>query len=98
MRLDVVVEEQSEERSVLNGICDGYDVGEMEGVLSEFSNVFSEVPGCTDRVVMSIDTRECEPIRQTPYSVPLGIRDKVREELLNLERCGIIERCDSCWV
>ncbi len=66
-------------------------------VLGEFEDVFSEVPGSTERVIMSIDTGVSEPIRQAPYSVPLGIREKVREELLNLEHCGIIERCDSCW-
>ncbi len=96
-RLDVVAEEQGEERSVLKGICDGYNENEMEGVLSEFEDVFSEVPGNTDRVVMSIKTGDSEPVRQSPYSVPLGIRDKVREELVNLERCGIIERCESSW-
>ncbi len=69
----------------------------MNNVLDEVSDVFSEVPGSTERVVMSIDTGGCEPIRQAPYSVPLGIRDKVRDELLSLERSGIIERSDSCW-
>ena len=93
----MVVEDQESERSVLSGVCDGYNEKEMEEVLGEFEDVFSEVPGSTERVIMSIDTGESEPIRQAPYSVPLGIREKVREELLNLEHCGIIERCDSCW-
>ncbi len=96
-RLDLVLEEQCEKGSVLNGICDGYNELEMNCVLDEFNDIFSEVPGSTERVIMSIDTGGSEPIRQAPYSVPLGIRDKVREELLSLEKNGIIERSDSCW-
>ena len=96
-RLDVVVEEQGVENSVLSGVCEGYSEEDIQGLLSEFDDVFSDVPGNTERVTMTIDTGDCQPIRQTPYSVPLGIREKVREELVNLEECGIIERCDSSW-
>ena len=96
-RLDVVLDEQSGRSSVLSGVCDRYNEFEMNNVLSEFEDVFSEVPGSTERVVMSIDTGEHGPVRQAPYSVPLGIRDKVKEELLSLERNGIIERSESCW-
>ncbi len=96
-RLDVVVEEQSEESSVLSGVCDGYREEDIQGLLREYDDVFSDVPGNTERVTMTIDTGDSQPIRQTPYSVPLGIREKVREELVNLEECGIIERFDSNW-
>ncbi len=96
-RLDVVVEEQSEESSVLSGVCDGYREEDIQGLLSKYDDVFSDVPGNTERVTMTIDTGDSQPIRQTPYSVPLGIREKVRDELVNLEEWGIIERCDSNW-
>lgn len=46
---------------------------------------------------MTIDTGDSQPIRQSPYSVPLGIRDKVKKELEVLESGGIIERCASSW-
>ncbi len=96
-RLDVVVEEQEDERSLLSGECDGYNGEELGVVLEEFREVFSEVPGNTDRVIMKIDTGDSLPIRQAPYSVPMGIREKVKEELRCLEECGIIERCSSSW-
>ncbi len=96
-RLDVVVEEQSEETSILSGVCDGYKEEDIQGLLSEYDDVFSEVPGNTERVTMTIDTGDSQPIRQMPYSVPLGIREKVRDELKSLEECGVIERCDSNW-
>ncbi len=96
-RLDIVVEEQREESSRLNGECEGYDDCELKGLLGTYDDVFSDNPGSTERVKMSIETGDNEPIRQTPYSVPLGIREKVRKELESLEELGVIERCRSNW-
>ena len=96
-RLDVVLEEESQERNVLRDDCEGLIAEELEGVMEEFRDVFSDVPGNTARVRMVIDTGDSPPIRQSPYSVPMGIRDAVREELDNLLECGIIERSNSCW-
>ncbi len=96
-RLDIVVEEQGDESSVLRGECEGFNENELHGLLGTCDDVFSDSPGSTDRVKMSIDTGESEPIRQTPYSVPLGIREKVKTELESLEEQGIIERCRSNW-
>ncbi len=97
MRLDVVVEEDCESKSVLKGVCEGFVQSDLDALLSDYDDVFSDKPGNTDRVIMSIETNGDEPIRQVPYSVPLGIRDKVRKEILSLEKQGIIERCQSKW-
>ena len=96
-RLDVVVEEEETKRNILSGICEGYNEEELGTVLGEFGNVFSDEPGNTKRVVMKIDTGDHPPIRQAPYSVPVGLREEVRNELGKLERGGVIERCDSMW-
>lgn len=48
-------------------------------------------------MVLKIDTGGSPPIRQAPYSVPLGIRDQVKKELDELLECGIIERSVSPW-
>ncbi len=96
-RLDVVLEDGSEEECLLRGMCDGYVQGEIDSLLGEFEDVFSDAPGSTDVVVLSIDTGDALPIRQAPYSVPLGIRKVVKEELDELERGGIIERSASVW-
>ncbi len=82
---------------MLSGVCEGYSEKEIKDLLGEFNDVFSDAPGSTDRVTMTIDTLDCEPIRQTPYSVPLGMREKVRRELVSLEKQEIIERCRSEW-
>ncbi len=96
-RLDVVVEEECGERNKLEGVCAGFSQSELDGVLEEFGDVFSDRPGNTRKVLMTIDTGNHQPIRQAPYSVPLGIRDRVKEELEALEECGVIERCESAW-
>ncbi len=96
-RLDIVVEEQEEESSELKGECEGFSESELRELLGTYNDVFSDSPGSTDRVKMTIDTGDSEPIRQTPYSVPLGIREKVKRELESLEEQGVIERCKSNW-
>ncbi len=46
---------------------------------------------------MSINTEGKGSLRQPPYSVPIGIRNKVKSELDALEDAGVIERSDSQW-
>ncbi len=70
---------------------------EIDELLEEFGDVFSDAPGSTKEVILKIDTGDAQPIRQAPYSVPLGIRKAVKEELEELERGGIIERSASAW-
>ncbi len=96
-RLDVVIEDESDSGSILKGECEGFVQRELDEVLSEYTDIFSDRPGSTEKVVMGIELKEEEPIRQVPYSVPLGIRELVRKELMSLESQGIIERCQSKW-
>ncbi len=51
-------------------------------MLSTFPHVFSDIPGEALNVKMAIETGYSPPIAQAPYSVPLGIRDAMRRELL----------------
>ncbi len=96
-RIDVVLEEGTSERNVLSGECEGYVESELEELLSRYECLFVGKPGCTDLVQLKIDTGSSPPIRQTPYSVPLGVREDVKRELELLERSGIIERSCSPW-
>ncbi len=96
-RLDVVLEEDVSSVKLLSGECEGFVREELDEVLCEFAEVFSDRPGNTERVIMEINTGDHAPIRQPPYSVPLGIRDAVRREIEELEAGGIIERSRSPW-
>ncbi len=95
-RLDVVIEEVQSKSHKLSGVRDGY-CQELDIVLKEYKAVFSDRPGDTKVVQMSIETGVYPPFRQAPYSVPIGIRDKVKKKLDSLEDTGIIERSDSPW-
>ncbi len=59
--------------------------------------MFSDEPANTKRVIMSIDTGDSPPIRQAPYSVPIGLREEVRAELRKLEDSEIIKQSESMW-
>ncbi len=96
-RLDVVVEGECEKRSMLSGVCEGFNQEVLDALLEEYKVVFTDKPGNTQKVVMSIDTGNNPPFRQAPYSVPIGIRDQVKKEITSLEEDGIIERCDGPW-
>ncbi len=88
-RLDVVLEDSKEEECLLREECEWYVQEEIDGLLEEFGEVFSDAPGSTEEVILSIDTGD--------DSVPLGIRRAVKEELEELERGGIIEKSVSAW-
>ncbi len=86
-RLDVVVEDESDKGCKLSRVCDGFVKEDLDVLLHEFEGVFSDVPGNTSVVTMGIDTGDAVPIRQTSYSVPLGLRDKVKGVADFLSRC-----------
>ncbi len=48
-------------------------------------------------VELSIGTGNNGPIQQHPYFVPMALRERVKEELGQLEAAGIIERSSSKW-
>ncbi len=81
----------------MSGVCVGFDQTELEQVLNEFQSVVSNKTGETNLVKLHIDTQDAVTVAQPPYSVPMALREVVRDELESLERAGIIERSDSPW-
>ncbi len=96
-RVDVVVEGDDHPKCVLLDEFEGYVKEDMDDLLSQFSDVFSSQPGNTSVTEISIDTGDRGPVVSAPYSVPLGIRDQVKDEIDSLVSAGIIERCESAW-
>ncbi len=82
-------EESQEEDKKLEGVCDGYNERELQEVLGEFEEVFSDKPGNTKVVEVDIDTGDAQPFWLAPYSVPLGIRGQVKAELDSLLEAGM---------
>ncbi|KAK6013292.1 hypothetical protein OSTOST_21449, partial [Ostertagia ostertagi] len=69
-------------------------------VLDEFPEAFSvsdtELTG-TDKVVMDIDTGDNKPIKMKTRPVPLAVRKKLKELLVDLQNRKIIEKSSSEW-
>ncbi len=86
----MVVEDDTESKQKLVGECEGFVKDELEELLVKYEGLFSEKPGNTAVVEMSINT-------EGNHSVPIGIRNKVKSELDALEDAGVIERSDSPW-
>ncbi len=81
----------------LNGTCPGFNQQELDSVLSMFPHVFSDIPEEALNIEMAIEIKSSPPIAQAPCSVPLGITDAMRRELLKLEKENIIVRSNSPW-
>ncbi len=64
--LDVVIEEDEEPRNWLRGMCEGYDEEELGQLIGKYDAVFSDAPGHTKKVTMTIDTGDHPPVRQAP--------------------------------
>lgn len=84
-------------RQVLVNKCKDYNEEQLQQVLQKFDHCLQDEPGATKVVELSVDTGDHVPVQQQPYSVPMALRGKVREELEKLEKSGIIERSSSKW-
>ena len=57
---------------------------ELNCLLDEMSDVFSDVPGTVDSVEHCIDTGEAPPFRLPPYRIPKAWESQVHQELQSL--------------
>ena len=81
MRLTVVAEDFDEDvdvRTKIGGVCDDFEVEEVDKLVEEFPDVFSNLPGKTDVCTMVIRTSEAQPIASMPYRVPDRLKEGVR--------------------
>ncbi|XP_068241429.1 uncharacterized protein [Palaemon carinicauda] len=69
--------------------------GKLEEVLDNFSEVFSEIPGCTSTIMHKIELTSTEPIRKKMYPVPAHLKEEVCKEVDKLLKLGIIEESKS---
>ncbi len=98
-RTVVVVDTDSDvgERTNLVSPSPEFSQADIDQILAELSSVFSDEPGTTETVRMSIDTGCSRLVVSTPYFIPVGLRENVQNELDKLLSQGIIRRSDSPW-
>ena len=68
---------------------------DLENLLLEFEDVFSDTPGKTNEAVHHIKTRTASPTNQLPYRIPTKWRADLDKEVDQLLKTGIISKSDS---
>ena len=69
----------------------------LNGVISDFADVFNTRPGWTTLAEHRIETGQAPPVRLPPYRLPHAYKDLVARELKEMEESGIIEPSTSEW-
>ena len=68
-----------------------------ELLIGKFARVMSDKPGRTSLYEHRIETDNAKPVRSPPYRLPHAYRERVRKELIDMEKGGIIEPTCSDW-
>eukprot|EP00731_Ephydatia_muelleri_P007395 Em0003g1643a len=70
---------------------------ELLALLKEFDDVLQNTPGKTNLVEYRIHTDSAPPLRLPAYRLPYAYRDRVKKELDDMLKLGIIEPSASEW-
>ena len=68
---------------------------EIQELLNEFSDVFSDVSGTTNIVEHEIKLTSSQSVRSKQYPVPYSLKEDIKEEIENMIKLDIIEPCNS---
>ena len=68
---------------------------EIQELLNEFSDVFSDVPGTTNIVDHEIKHTSSQLVRSKQYPIPYSSKQDIKEEIENMIKPDIIEPCNS---
>ena len=60
-------------------------------LLKQYSDIFTDVPKTTNLLEHAIPLTSSDPIHSRPYSVPLSMREIVKEEVDKMLKLGVIE-------
>ena len=64
---------------------------EVQCLLHEFEDIFSDIPGETNLGEHKIELTTSEPIRVKPYPIPYAKRTTIEEEVQKMLKAGVIE-------
>ena len=93
-----VVESQESISDVsINCELDEEQKNEVQNLLYEYSDVFTDIPGSTDIAEHDIVLTSQQPVRCRPYPVPYALKQEIKKEIDNMLRLDIIEPCTSSY-
>ena len=70
---------------------------QVEAIVEEFKDFFTDKPGRTSLVEHRIVTTTDQPVRSRPYPTPYFLRETIRNEVDQMLKLGVIEKSDSCY-
>src|SRR6218665_3875694 len=70
---------------------------QVVGLLEEYSDIFSDVPGKTNLAEHEIKLTSDKPVRSKPYPTPYNLQKEINKEIDTMLESGIIERSDSAY-
>ena len=70
---------------------------QVERLLEEYSDIFTDVPGRTQLIEHHFQTTSERPIHQSPYMLPESLKSKVKAELAQMQSQGVIRPSTSAW-
>lgn len=71
---------------------------QLSELLTEFSDVFTDVPKKTNLVQHKVKLTTDKPVYRKPYHIPYALREKVQQEINDMLKLGIIEPTTNPYV
>ena len=68
---------------------------EVQQLIAEYPDVFTDVPGTTNVVEHDIILTSDKPIRSKPYPVPFSLKEDIKKEINTMSKLDIIEPSNS---
>ena len=70
---------------------------EVWQLLTDFSDVFTDVPGTTNIVEHEKVVTPSQPVRSRQYPAPYSLKKNIKQEIENMIKLDIIEPCNSTY-
>jgi len=68
---------------------------EVKQLLSEYREIFSDVPTVTHLIEHKVELTENEPVRHKPYPVPYKMQEVIDKEIDDMLSMGVIEHSEA---
>ena len=97
---DIVPVPRAQQNEFTDDVKINVDLGtdekkELQSLLAEFSDVFTDLPLRTSAIECKINLTTEDAIKSKPYPIPFASREILRKEVSNMLSLGIVEPCIS---
>ena len=65
---------------------------QLQALIKDYANVFSDVPGRTSKIEHRINLIDEEPVRLKPYLLPYALRQEIKDEIREMLDMGVIRK------